>query len=191
MVIWTTTTWTLPGNRAIAYGPDDRLRAAPGRWGRRRGRSARVGETLLVAMALLPQVLEAAGITTHHLLHVFKGSELAGTVAAHPLRGQGYEHDVPLLPADYVTTDQGTGFVHTAPSHGEEDFALGREYGLDVPETVQGDGTYSSWVPLFAGLHVFKASGPVSRRDRARRAGCSRGAACSMPIRIRGGARRR
>ena len=76
--------------------------------------------------------------------------------------GQGYDHDVPLLPAEYVTTDQGTGFVHTAPAHGEEDFALGREYGLEVPETVLADGTYAGWVPLFAGLHVFKAAGPVS-----------------------------
>jgi isoleucyl-tRNA synthetase len=83
-------------------------------------------------------------------------------VCAHPLRGQGYEHDVPLLPAEYVTTDQGTGFVHTAPSHGVEDFVLGSEYGLEVPETVQADGTYSPWVPLFAGLHVFKASKPIS-----------------------------
>ncbi|HYZ61192.1 MAG TPA: class I tRNA ligase family protein, partial [Acetobacteraceae bacterium] len=80
-----------------------------------------------------------------------------------------YDHDVPLLPADYVTTDQGTGFVHTAPSHGAEDFVLGQEYGLEVPETVQADGTYSPWVPLFAGLHVFKASKPVS--DAIERAG--------------------
>ena len=65
---------------------------------------------------------------------------LAGVITAHPLRGQGYEHDAPLLPAEYVTTDQGTGFVHTAPAHGEEDFALGREYGLEVPEAVLADG---------------------------------------------------
>ncbi|GAC1344973.1 MAG: isoleucine--tRNA ligase [Acetobacteraceae bacterium] len=161
VVIWTTTTWTLPGNRAIAYGPEIEyalLRVD----GVAEGSLARVGERLLVALALVPQVLAAAAVTTHHLEHVYTGAELAATVCAHPLRGQGYEHDVRLLPAEYVTTDQGTGFVHTAPSHGEEDFTLGREYGLEVPDTVQGDGTYSAWVPLFAGLHVFKASGPVS-----------------------------
>ncbi len=161
VVIWTTTTWTLPGNRAIAYGPeiDYALLHVDGV---AEGSLARPGERLLIAMPLLAEVLRAAGITTHHLEHVFKGAELFGTVAAHPLRGQGYDHDVRLLPADYVTTDQGTGFVHTAPSHGVEDFVLGQEYGLEVPETVQGDGTYSAWVPLFAGLHVFKASKPVS-----------------------------
>ncbi len=161
VVIWTTTTWTLPGNRAIAFGPEIEyalLRVG----GVAEGSLAQPGEKLLVALALLPQVLGAAGIATHHLEHVFKGSELDGVIAAHPLRGQGYDYDVPLLPAEYVTTDQGTGFVHTAPAHGEEDFALGRAYGLEVPETVLADGTYAAWVPLFAGLHVFKAAAPVS-----------------------------
>ena len=161
VVIWTTTTWTLPGNRAIAFGPEIEyallhVDAAAD------GSLARKGETLLIALALLPEVLQASGITTHHVDHVFKGAELEGVVAAHPLRGQGYDYDVPLLPAEYVTTDQGTGFVHTAPAHGEEDFALGREHGLEVPEAVLADGTYAAWVPLFAGLHVFKAAGPVS-----------------------------
>jgi len=161
VVIWTTTTWTLPGNRAIAYGPeiDYALLHVDGVAA---GSLARPGERLLVALALVPEVVAAAGIATHHLEHIYKGTDLAGTVAAHPLRGQGYDYDVPLLPADYVTTDQGTGFVHTAPAHGEEDFALGREYGLEVPEAVLADGTYARWVPLFAGLHVFKAAGPVA-----------------------------
>ena len=161
VVIWTTTTWTLPANRAIAYGPEidyARLRVDSVA----EGSLARPGEELLVALALVPEVVAAAGITTHHLEHVYKGAELAGLVSAHPLRGAGYDHDVPLLPAAYVTTDQGTGFVHTAPAHGEEDFALGREYGLEVPEAVLADGTYASWIPSFAGLHVFKAAGPVS-----------------------------
>jgi isoleucyl-tRNA synthetase len=161
VVIWTTTIWTLPGNRAIAYGPEidyalvhvDAVEA---------GALARPGETFLVALALLPEMLKAARITTHHLAHVFKGADLAGTVCAHPLRGQGYDFAVPLLPGHHVTTEQGTGFVHTAPSHGEDDFVIGREHGLEVPETVQGDGTYSAWVPLFAGLHVFKAAAPVA-----------------------------
>ncbi len=160
-IIWTTTTWTLPGNRAIAYGPaiDYALVRVDSVAD---GSLAQQGERILVALALLPDVTKAAGIATHHVEHVFTGDQLAGTVARHPLRGQGYDHDVRLLPADYVTTDQGTGLVHTAPSHGVEDFVLGQEYGLDVPETVQGDGTYSAWVPLFAGTHVFKASKPVA-----------------------------
>ena len=160
VAIWTTTPWTMPGNRALAYGPEidyalvhvDSIAD---------GSLARPGERLLIALALLPQVCEQVGIATHHVVRVYKGAELAGLVAAHPLRGQGYDHDAPLLPAEYVTTDQGTGFVHIAPSHGEEDFLLGREHGIEVPEAVGPDGTYAPWVPIFAGLHVFKAAAPV------------------------------
>ncbi len=161
VVIWTTTVWTLPANRALAYGPEidyalvqvDSVAE---------GSMARVGERLLLALALVPQVCAAAGIATHHIVHVHRGEELAGIVCRHPLRRQGFDHDAPLLAADYVTTDQGTGFVHIAPAHGEEDFALGRQHGIEVPEAVQDDGTYAPWMPLFAGLHVFKAAGPVA-----------------------------
>jgi len=160
VAIWTTTVWTLPGNRALAYGPEidyalvhvDSVAE---------GSLARPSEWLLVALALLPQVCAAAGIATHHVAHVYKGADLAGLICAHPLRGQGYDHDAPLLAADYVTTDQGTGFVHIAPAHGEEDFLLSRAHGIEVPEAVGPDGTYAAWVPLFAGQHVFKAAAPV------------------------------
>jgi isoleucyl-tRNA synthetase len=160
VVIWTTTPWTIPGNRAIAYGPEiayalilvDSVADTAG---------ANPGERLLVAEPLIEPFLAAGGITAHRLLRIVPAAELAAAVARHPLRGEGYDHDVPLLPANYVTTDQGTGFVHTAPSHGEEDFDLGRRYGLEVPETVGPDGTFNAWVPLFAGLHVYKAAEPV------------------------------
>ncbi|MCX7380730.1 MAG: isoleucine--tRNA ligase [Alphaproteobacteria bacterium] len=160
VVIWTTTPWTMPGNRAIAYGEEidyavmrvDSVKD---------GSLARAGERILVALALLPQVCEATGIATHHVLHVHKGSELAGTVTAHPLRGKGYEFDVPLFAGDFVTTEAGTGLVHIAPGHGEDDFHLGRAHGIEVPETVGDDGTYNPWVPLFAGHHVYKAANPV------------------------------
>ncbi len=160
VVIWTTTPWTLPANRALAYGPEIdyalvRVDAVA------EGSLARPGERLLIALALVPDVVRAAGITLHHVDHVYKGEAFAGAVAAHPLRGQGFDHDAPLLPGGYVTTDQGTGFVHIAPAHGEEDFALAREYGVDVPEAVQDDGIYAPWMPTFAGLHVFKAAKPV------------------------------
>jgi len=160
VVIWTTTPWTMPGNRALAYGPEiDYALVQVGSV--TEGSLARPGERLLIALALLPQVRTEVGIATHHVQHIYKGAEFAGLVCAHPLRGQGYDHDAPLLPAAYVTTDQGTGFVHIAPSHGEEDFILGREYGIEVPEAVGADGTYAAWVPLFAGTHVFKAAAPV------------------------------
>jgi isoleucyl-tRNA synthetase len=157
VVIWTTTPWTMPGNRAIAYGPEIdyalvRVDSAA------EGSRARPGEVFLAALALLPQVAEATGIATHHVLRVVKGADLAAIVCAHPLRGQGYEFDVKLLPADYVTTEQGTGLVHTAPGHGEDDFVTGRAHNLEVPDTVGPDGTYNAWVPLFAGQHVYKVA---------------------------------
>ena len=160
VVIWTTTPWTMPANRALAYGAEIDyavLRVD----GVAEGSLARVGERLLVALALVSEVCAAAGITLHHVDRVLKGAAFEGAVAAHPMRGAGYDHDAPLLAAEYVTTDQGTGFVHIAPAHGEEDFALARAQGIEVPEAVLDDGTYAAWVPGFAGLHVFKAAGPV------------------------------
>ena len=160
VVIWTTTPWTMPGNRAVAAGAGfdyavirvDDVAAAS---------MARVGEKLVVAEALLASVLKDTGITAHSVLQVLKGAELAGTIMAHPLRGRGYEQDTPLLVGDFVTTEAGTGFVHIAPGHGEDDFDLGRANGLDVPETVGDDGTFNAWVPLFAGLHVYRAADPI------------------------------
>ena len=160
VVIWTTTPWTMPANRALAYGPGiDYALVHVGTVAE--GSLARPGEHILIALALVPEVCAAVGITTHHIDRVLKGAEFDGAVAAHPMRGHGYDHDARLLPADYVTTEQGTGFVHIAPSHGEEDFVLSRHFGIEVPEAVQDDGTYAGWVPHFAGLHVFKAAKPV------------------------------
>jgi isoleucyl-tRNA synthetase len=160
VVIWTTTPWTMPGNRAIACGAGFdyavvRVDSV------QEGSLARAGAVLVVALALLPQTCAALGVQTHHVLHLLKGETVAGTLCAHPLRGHGYEFDVPVFLADFVTTEAGTGFVHIAPGHGEDDFDLGREHGITVPETVGDDGTFNPWVPLFAGLHVYKAADPV------------------------------
>jgi isoleucyl-tRNA synthetase len=160
VVIWTTTPWTIPGNRAVAYGPEIdyalvHVEAVA------EGSHLQPGETLLIALPLLPQFAKDAGLGVHTVKRVLKGAELAGALAAHPLRGQGYDFDVPLLPGDFVTTEAGTGFVHIAPSHGEDDFNLGRAHGLPVPETVADDGTFTIHAPGFTGLHVFKAHDAV------------------------------
>lgn len=160
IVIWTTTPWTMPGNRAVAAGADFdyaviHVDAVAD------GSLARDGEKIVVAEALLPAVIKDTGITAHTVLAVVKGADLAGTIMAHPLRGRGFDQDTPLLLGDFVTTEAGTGFVHIAPGHGEDDFNLGRANGLDVPETVGDDGTFNPWVPLFAGHHVYKAADPV------------------------------
>jgi isoleucyl-tRNA synthetase len=160
VVIWTTTPWTMPGNRAIAYGGEiEYARFVVDHVAE--GSLCRPGETLIAALALLPQFLAETGITGHHVLQVQAGSDFAGVLCKHPLRGQGYDFDVPMLEGDFVTTTAGTGFVHIAPGHGEDDFSLGRAHGIAVPETVADDGTYLPWVPLFAGVHVYKAAKPV------------------------------
>ena len=160
-VIWTTTPWTMPGNRAIAYGAEIEYVVIEVREG---GEESLVGpgNRLLVASALADAFASTVGIARFEILHRMPGAALAGTICAHPLRGQGYEHDVPLLEADFVTTEQGTGLVHMAPAHGEDDFAVTTANGIAVPETVLDDGRYAAHVPLFAGVHVFKAAEPVS-----------------------------
>jgi isoleucyl-tRNA synthetase len=154
VVIWTTTPWTMPGNRAIAYGEEIgyavvRVDEAA------EGSLAVPGETLVLGEALLDSVAAATGILRWTVLARLKGAELAGTIAAHPLRGQGYDFDVRLLPGGFVTTDAGTGFVHIAPGHGEDDWELALVHGVEVPQTVDGDGSYYPHVPLFAGKRVY------------------------------------
>lgn len=158
VVIWTTTPWTIPGNRAVAYSEEDdyllvEVKATEEEaW-------AQVGERLLVARPLLEGTLQQARIREWDVKASFKGADLEGTVCAHPLCGQGYDFPVPLLPADFVTMDQGTGFVHIAPGHGADDFALGRQHALPIPQTVDGEGRFLPHVPLFAGTLVYTQKG--------------------------------
>jgi isoleucyl-tRNA synthetase len=165
VVIWTTTPWTIPGNRAIAYGAEIDY-ALVHVEGVAEGSHLKVGERLLVALALLPNFEKDAGLGAHSIRRVLKGAELAGAQAWHPLHGWadakgGYGFSVPLLEGDFVTTEAGTGFVHIAPGHGEDDFNLGRAHDLPIPETVADDGTFTVHAPGFTGLHVFKAHDAV------------------------------
>ncbi len=160
IVIWTTTAWTIPANRAISYGPmleyshisvtavsDEAL--------------IKTGAKFVVATDLLASFVERTGITGHDVLSVFKGDALKGTLCQHPWHGKGYDFDVPLIDGEHVTVEQGTGFVHTAPGHGMEDYIAGLAHGIEVPQTVGPDGLYFDHVPLLAGHHVFKADVPV------------------------------
>lgn len=161
IVIWTTTPWTLPGNRAIAYGPEIHYSLIEVS---QAGEDSRAdpGERLLLGTQLLADTLARADITGHKVIAEFKGADLDGTVCAHPWAGQGYDFGVPLMAGGHVTTEAGTGFVHTAPGHGQDDYIVWTANGhKDVPFTVAGNGTFYDDVPLFAGLHVFKADGPV------------------------------
>ncbi len=153
-VIWTTTPWTIPGNRAIAYSPDVQYVVLSVKNTTSQKKEA---DKLLVAKELLEAFTSANGITVYDIEKVIKGSELENTKAHHPLYAQGFDFDVPFLPGDHVTLEQGTGLVHIAPSHGEEDFILGKAYNLEVPKTVGPDGVFYEHIPLLKGIHVFKA----------------------------------
>ena len=154
-VIWTTTPWTIPGNRAVAYHPELdyvvlRVDAVA------EDSLATTGDELIIARDLAAQFQEAIGVTAGEIIGELSGTDLAGAICRHPLDGQGYDFDVPLLPGAHVTAEDGTGLVHTAPGHGADDFVVGQEYGLDVPQTVGPDGLFYDHVPLFAGAHVYK-----------------------------------
>ncbi|HMA13198.1 MAG TPA: class I tRNA ligase family protein, partial [Kiloniellaceae bacterium] len=161
VAIWTTTPWTIPGNRAVAFGEE----IAYGVWrvdAVAEGSAATVGETLVLADDLAGQVQSDAKIEAWTRLG--DAGPLAGTVVAHPWRGVaeaggGYAFDVPLLAGDFVTTEQGTGFVHIAPGHGADDWALGLKHGIEVPQTVDGAGVFYDHVPLLAGAVVYDANG--------------------------------
>ncbi len=155
IVIWTTTPWTIPGNRAVAYGTSFdygvyEVEAAED------GASVSVGDRLVLADALAERTREAFAIERWQRLH---DAALSDVVCAHPLRGQGYDHDIPVLPAPFVTLEQGTGFVHIAPGHGADDYTLGRANDLEVPATVDEDGSFYDHMPLFAGARVLTDDG--------------------------------
>ena len=158
IVIWTTTPWTLPGNRAVAFGAEIdyvvcEVTAVED------GSTVVPGERVVIAAALVESVKAAAGVAAWTVSRPFAGRVLDGTVTHHPFAGHGYDFDVPLHAGDFVVTDQGTGFVHIAPGHGADDYDLGQKHGIAVPETVDAAGVYIDSVPLFAGHKVLHPSG--------------------------------
>src|SRR5215471_7540314 len=154
IVIWTTTPWTIPGNRAIAYssafsyGLYEITEADEGSLGK-------AGERLLLGDPLAEQVAKHAKVKLKRLGDVAPAS----LVAAHPFKDDGFTFDVPLLEGEHVTSDTGTGFVHTAPGHGEDDFELARKHKVEVPFTIGEDGSFLANVPLFAGKRVLTPDG--------------------------------
>jgi isoleucyl-tRNA synthetase len=167
IVIWTTTPWTLPGNRAISYSHKIayglyRVTAAPeGNW-------AKKGATYLLAKNLAKSVMDAAKVERFEFVGDVAAGELSSKTCAHPLRPLGYRFDVPLLDGNHVADDTGTGFVHTAPGHGREDFDVWMANGLlleeleidrRIPYTVDGDGYYTDEVPGFEGARVIDDKG--------------------------------
>ena len=144
-VIWTTTPWTIPGNRAMAYS-----------LGLTYGLYAANGEQLVLCDNLAAQVMQAAQIGDYQRVSDIDPGKLT---CHHPLLGQGYDFDVPVLAGDFVTDETGTGLVHVAPGHGQDDFELGMQHNIEVPFTVNESGVYFDSVPIFAGKRVLDEKG--------------------------------
>ncbi len=147
VVIWTTTPWTLPANRAVAVHPDldyvlvqVDLGDGP--------------ERLLLAEGLASHALGRWAVESYTVLGRAHGAVLEHALLAHPFYGR----QVPLILGDHVTLDAGTGAVHTAPGHGQEDYVAGQRYGLEVDNPVGGDGRFLEGTPVFAGQEVFAAN---------------------------------
>ena len=150
VVIWTTTPWTLPANQAVAVNSelDYAVVQCVGEHG---------PERLILAEALLKDSMARYGRTDYRVVAYCRGRELEGLKLAHPF----YAREVPVICGEHVTTDSGTGCVHTAPGHGQEDYAVGLRYHLKVDNPVGGNGCFLPGTELFEGLHVQKANPQV------------------------------
>lgn len=151
VIIWTTTPWTLPSNLAVAFHPTlDYVAVEAG------------NDVFILAEALLEETAGVCGFSDYRVLARFKGAVLEGFSARHPF----YDRESKLVLADYVTFETGTGCVHTAPGHGQEDFETGQRYGLEIYNPVGDDGRFVDDLPLFGGMNVFEANPAVIRHIR-------------------------
>jgi isoleucyl-tRNA synthetase len=177
VVIWTTTPWTIPGNRAISFSPRIgyglyEITDAPAEnW-------AKVGDRFILAEKLAVEVLRQARVTAFKQLGTVDAEALRGLTCKHPLAqsGPGYGFAVPLLAGDHVTDDAGTGFVHTAPGHGREDFDVwtanaraleARGINTVIPYTVDADGRFTEQAPGFTGKRVITDRGEKGDANEA------------------------
>jgi isoleucyl-tRNA synthetase len=177
VVIWTTTPWTLPGNRAISFNPKISygiylVKDAPAdNW-------AKVGDHFLLADPLALEVMKQARVLAYERKQTVDATQLAALECDHPLRNvnAGYGFRVPLLAGEHVTEDTGTGFVHTAPGHGREDFEIwtanarplaARGIDTTIPYTVDADGVFTQAAPGFAGKRVLTAAGAKGDANEA------------------------
>jgi len=153
VIIWTTTPWTIPANKALAYNKDldysiIEINSLSKNFDNKK---------IVVATQLLDQVLKYCEIKTYKLIKKIKGKEFKGTICSHPFESLGYQYDVPMLEANFVTLEQGTGIVHCAPSHGPDDFNLCLKNGIKSLDTIDDDGKYTKHIKKFEGIHIFKA----------------------------------
>ncbi|WP_054005768.1 isoleucine--tRNA ligase [Cypionkella psychrotolerans] len=163
VVIWTTTPWTIPQNRAIAFNPTiqyglyEVAEVAE-------NSTAKAGELLVLANKLAEGVMSAAKVTQFVKRRDVPAVQLEQMDFAHPYRGieggdSEWDYNVPMIAGDHVTDDAGTGFVHTAPSHGDDDYQMGLKFQLPMTYNVEADGSYRADLPLFGGQFIINAEG--------------------------------
>ena len=146
VIIWTTTPWTIPANKALAFNQSINYSILK-----------LDQKKIVVAEKLVNSVIENCSLGNFKIVKSFEGKLFQNTICSHPFKDLGYNFDVPMLQADFVTLEQGTGIVHCAPSHGPDDFNLCLKHGMKAIETVNNDGKYTKNIPIFEGTHVFKA----------------------------------
>tara|TARA_B100000686_G_scaffold167790_1_gene175217 strand:- start:18 stop:2750 length:2733 start_codon:yes stop_codon:yes gene_type:complete len=163
ILIWTTTPWTIPGNRALAYGSN--IEYVLIQINEINENSiAKVGDKIVIAKELKESVLNEVGITKASIIKTFSGKNLENTECEHPFKSLGYDFVVRALEADFVTLDQGTGIVHVAPGHGADDYNLGIKNNIDVVQTVNDEGRYNEHAKAFEGEHVFKVDLKIAEK---------------------------
>lgn len=160
VIIWTTTTWTIPANRLLACHKDlkyVRLQVNDVK----ENYEIEKGKLIIIAENLVDAVCQACGIESFKILETISGIELSKIECKHPFGSldNGYNFTVPIVLADFVSSEQGTGIVHIAPSHGGDDFEIAQKRGMKSEMTVDDDGFYTSIIPLFAGLDIYDKQG--------------------------------
>ena len=152
IVIWTTTPWTIPANKALAFNTNIDYSVLE-----IEDLEQFKEKKIVVAKNLIKKITEECEIKNFKEIENFKGSELVGTICNHPFLNIGFNYDVPMLDGQFVNLDQGTGFVHCAPSHGVDDFNLCLKNNIPSLYTVDNAGLYTKEIPHFTGTHIFKA----------------------------------
>ena len=156
IVIWTTTPWTIPANKALAFNSNIEYSVLE-----INDLKYFNDKKIVVANNLIESITKACEIEKYKILKTFKGLDLIGTVCAHPFTKMKFDYDVPMLDAQFVNLEQGTGIVHCAPSHGPDDFNLCLKNNIPSLYTVDNAGLYTKEIPYFTNTHIFKADNIV------------------------------
>ena len=160
IIIWTTTPWTIPCNRAIAYSQELKYKKIL-ILSDYDQKNLKKNDKVIISENLIENFLSRHKIEKFSILDDVNEDELKKFICSHPLKKLGFNFEIRLYPSNHVTDETGSGFVHIAPNHGVEDFEVGLKFGLDNSETVDDGGIYSDNVPFFKGIHVYKADEEV------------------------------